>query len=163
MVATPSQTDTYSTALDIFDRTHPLRVDADENLKVTGTLVTVPGGNQDVTITNWPTLQQVAGTVTLSATPTIDIGAVSIIPSTDAVGSIVRISPAKTALLGTNAGRKGLIIQIGSVPVYIWLGSTAVPTYSLGIGSILEIENFVGAVFGSVDSGSTSVSITEKI
>lgn len=35
MVATPSQTDTYNTALDIFDKTHPLRVDVDENLKVT--------------------------------------------------------------------------------------------------------------------------------
>jgi len=35
MVDTPPQTDTYNTALDIFDRTHPLRVDVDENLKVT--------------------------------------------------------------------------------------------------------------------------------
>ena len=35
MVDTPSQTDTYNTALDIFDKTHPLRVDAVENLKVT--------------------------------------------------------------------------------------------------------------------------------
>lgn len=35
MPETPSQTDTYNTALDIFDRTHPLRVDVDENLKVT--------------------------------------------------------------------------------------------------------------------------------
>lgn len=35
MPETPPQTDTYNTALDIFDRTHPLRVDADENLKVT--------------------------------------------------------------------------------------------------------------------------------
>lgn len=34
MVQTPPQTDTYNTALDIFDRTHPLRVDVDENLKV---------------------------------------------------------------------------------------------------------------------------------
>lgn len=34
MPQTPPQTDTYNTALDIFDRTHPLRVDVDENLKV---------------------------------------------------------------------------------------------------------------------------------
>lgn len=33
MPQTPPQTDTYNTALDIFDRTHPLRVDTDENLK----------------------------------------------------------------------------------------------------------------------------------
>lgn len=33
MVATPPQTDTYNSALDIFDRTHPLRVDVNENLK----------------------------------------------------------------------------------------------------------------------------------
>lgn len=50
MVDTPPQTDTYSTALDIFDRTHPLRVDADENLKVTG--VFTPSGTQDVSIVN---------------------------------------------------------------------------------------------------------------
>lgn len=35
MSIVPTQTDTYNTALDIFDKTHPLRVDADENLKVT--------------------------------------------------------------------------------------------------------------------------------
>ena len=50
MVATPPQTDTYNTALDIFDRTHPLRVDADENLKVVGTFTVVPSGTQDVNI-----------------------------------------------------------------------------------------------------------------
>lgn len=42
----PPQTDTYGTALDIFDRTHPLRVDADENLKVAGTFT--PTGVLDV-------------------------------------------------------------------------------------------------------------------
>lgn len=58
MVATPPQTDTYSTALDIFDRTHPLRVDADENLKVT-----VVGGSGGGTVDQgapgalaWPVL-----------------------------------------------------------------------------------------------------------
>lgn len=50
MVDTPSQTDTYSTALDIFDRTHPLRVDVDENLKITGTVTTVPSGSQNVKV-----------------------------------------------------------------------------------------------------------------
>lgn len=50
MVDTPPQTDTYSTALDIFDRTHPLRVDVDENLKVVGTVTTVPSGIQTVAI-----------------------------------------------------------------------------------------------------------------
>src|ERR1700690_1289438 len=53
MPETPPQTDTYNTALDIFDKTHPLRVDADENLKVT-----------------------VIGPVTLAAEPFIDIGKV---------------------------------------------------------------------------------------
>jgi len=45
MVATPPQTDVYTTALDIFDRTHPLRVDADENLKV----MTVGGSTTSIT------------------------------------------------------------------------------------------------------------------
>lgn len=35
MVDTPSQTDTYTSALDIYDRSHPLLVDASGNLKVT--------------------------------------------------------------------------------------------------------------------------------
>jgi hypothetical protein len=60
MVATPTQTDTYNTALDIFDRTHPLRVDADENLKVTGNFTFSPSGVQDVDITNFPAVQNVS-------------------------------------------------------------------------------------------------------
>lgn len=52
MVDTPSQTDTYGTALDIFDRTHPLRVDAEENLKIVGTVTTTPSGTQNVNVTN---------------------------------------------------------------------------------------------------------------
>lgn len=52
MAIVPTQTDTYSTALDIFDRTHPLRVDVDENLRVTGTFT--PSGTQDVNVTNTP-------------------------------------------------------------------------------------------------------------
>lgn len=54
MSVVPSQTDTYSTALDIFDKTHPLRVDIDENLKVVGTVTVVPSGTQDVHVTNVP-------------------------------------------------------------------------------------------------------------
>lgn len=62
MVATPNQTDVYTTALDIFDRTHPLRVDADENLKVTGTFT--PSGTQNVAVTNFPSTQTIAGVIT---------------------------------------------------------------------------------------------------
>lgn len=60
MVDTPPQTDTYSTALDIFDRTHPLRVDAAENLKVTvagGGSVTIGTVNQGAAgAAAWPVL-----------------------------------------------------------------------------------------------------------
>jgi hypothetical protein len=88
---TPPQTDTYNTALDIFDRTHPLRVDAEENLKVTGTVVVTPSGTQDVDIvtdsvglakdatltngtqetqvTNFPASQTVNGTIAVSNFP----------------------------------------------------------------------------------------------
>lgn len=77
MVNTPSQTDTYNTALDIFDKTHPLRVDADENLKVTGTFT--PSGTQDVSIISSvpiPVTQSGTWTVNLATEPTIDIGKV---------------------------------------------------------------------------------------
>lgn len=77
MVATPSQTDTYNTALDIFDKTHPLRVDADENLKVTGTFT--PSGTQNVSIVGSvpiPVTQSGTWTVNLATEPTIDIGKV---------------------------------------------------------------------------------------
>src|ERR1700687_4426517 len=77
MPQTPSQTDTYSTALDIFDKTHPLRVDVDENLKVTGTFT--PSGTQDVNIVGSvpiPVTQSGSWTVNLATEPTIDIGIV---------------------------------------------------------------------------------------
>jgi hypothetical protein len=80
MPQTPSQTDTYNTALDIFDKTHPLRVDVDENLKVTGTFVTTPSGTQDVNIVGntvtIPVSQSGTWTVNLATEPTIDIGKV---------------------------------------------------------------------------------------
>lgn len=60
MPQVPPQTDTYNTALDIFDRTHPLRVDVDENLKVTvtgGGGVTIGTVNQGTAGTSpWPVL-----------------------------------------------------------------------------------------------------------
>src|ERR1700682_3306087 len=80
MPQTPPQTDTYNTALDIFDRTHPLRVDVDENLKVTGTFVTTPSGIQDVNIVGTtiavPVSQSGTWTVNLANEPIIDIGKV---------------------------------------------------------------------------------------
>ena len=143
MVATPSQTDTYNTALDIFDRTHPLRVDADENLKVTGDFTFTPSGTQNVFVTN---------TIPVSTKP-----------STDAVGSEETVFTTLTALLAPNANRLGLIIQISSMAVSIFFGSTSVPTYVLPPNSILEVENFTGAVLGEVVSGSTTITVTEKI
>jgi hypothetical protein len=140
MVDTPSQTDTYNTALDIFDRTHPLRVDADENLKVT-----------------------IEGPITLAATPTIDIGIVTLLPSTDAVGSEAEVFVTKTELLQSRADRKGLVISINSVPIHIWLGTAQVPAYNMPPQSVLEIENYTGSVFGTTDSGSTIILVTEKI
>lgn len=68
MVDTPPQTDTYSTALDIFDRTHPLRVDVDENLKITGTVTTVPSGIQTVAISQIGTNNRVATVVDFALT-----------------------------------------------------------------------------------------------
>lgn len=51
MSMVPTQTDTYTSALDIFDKTHPLRVDIDENLKVTLDSQIVA-----VTVSNFPFL-----------------------------------------------------------------------------------------------------------
>ena len=86
MVDTPPQTDTYSTALDIFDRTHPLRVDADENLKVTGTFIVTPSGTQDVNIVSTITIP-VSGTFfqatqPVSLTSTTITGTVAVTQST---------------------------------------------------------------------------------
>lgn len=41
MSVVPNQTDTYGTALDIFDKTHPLRVDANEYLKIAGDVIAI--------------------------------------------------------------------------------------------------------------------------
>ncbi len=83
--------------------------------------------------------------------------------STDAVGTEEEVFQVKTALLALNTSRKGVIINTDSVPVDIWLGNTSVPTYRLTPRSILEVDNFIGPVFGSVDSGSSTILVTEKI
>lgn len=59
MALVPVQTDTYNTALDIFDKTHPLRVDVDENLKVTldAQIVTITGV---VAVSNFPAVQAIS-------------------------------------------------------------------------------------------------------
>jgi hypothetical protein len=120
MPQTPPQTDTYSTALDIFDKTHPLRVDADENLKVTGTFTFTPSGTQDVDIVtdsvglakdatltngtqvtqvaNFPAVQPVSGTV-----------AVNNFPATQPISGSVSVSnfPATQPISGTVTANQG--------------------------------------------------------
>src|SRR6185295_11482477 len=127
MVDTPPQTDTYNTALDIFDRTHTLRVDADENLKVTGTFVVTPSGVQDVNIVGTTITVPVSGPLTdaeLRASPvsvtltsgSIEIGTVDqgtagtdpwVVDVTNTVNTIVTNFPATQAVSGTVTALQG--------------------------------------------------------
>lgn len=150
MVDTPPQTDTYSTALDIFDRTHPLRVDPDENLKVTvagGGTVTIGTVNQGLPgALPWPIVES---------------------PSTDANVTSVVVGTTSTQLLAANLSRKGIIIQSKDSPIYVILGSSAATTviysyYVLKLNAV-EIENFFGPVSAVVAVGTASVQVTEKI
>jgi|SRR5579872_2452166 len=94
MPQTPSQTDTYNTALDIFDKTHPLRVDMDENLKVVLASGSVDIGKVDqglggtspwlVSVNNFPASVAVTGPLTdaqLRATPVSITGTIAVTQS----------------------------------------------------------------------------------
>lgn len=174
----PSQTDTYATALDIFDKTHPLRVDVDENLKVTGAFTTTPSGVQAV-------CQSGPWTVSLVAEPTIDIGKVgqgppnaggalawpvvgtfTFSPSTSATTVAESIGTSPVLVLGTNLNRKGFAIQNTNQVVYVKLDSTvstALYSYELPRKGILEIENYCGPVSAVTLSGTVIVMVTEKV
>ena len=101
MVATPPQTDTYSTALDIFDRTHPLRVDSDENLKVTGTFTFTPTGTQDVNIVGSISLPVTGAffqaTQPVSIATTVNVDVTNTVPvtlaSTTITGNVTVVQP----------------------------------------------------------------------
>jgi hypothetical protein len=149
MPQTPPQTDTYNTALDIFDRTHPLRVDVNENLKVT-----LAGSNVNIGIVT----QGAAGA---------QAWAVVNEPSTDANVISITVTTSSTLLLASNLNRKGIIIQSVNSPLFVILGSTSASTsvYSYYVleFNALEIENFFGPVSAVVAAGTASVQVTEKI
>lgn len=142
MVATPAQTDTYSTALDIFDRTHPLRVDIDENLKVVLSAGSINQGAPGPS--PWPVVEN---------------------PSSSAVVSSVSVTTMSTILLTANANRKGLIIQCKDAPLYVILGteaSTDLYSYYLLKLNALELDNYTGFLAAITDTGTATVLVTEK-
>jgi|ERR1019366_5296293 hypothetical protein len=188
MPETPPQTDTYNTALDIFDRTHPLRVDIDENLKIVGTVTAVPSGVQDVAIVGTVTIQQpieitqpvnvilpssgitigtvnqgLAGTQPWPVTGTFSF---SPSPSTTATVTAIVVTTSPTVLLSLNLLRKGFAIQNTSGIIFVKLDttvSTALYSYELPKKGILEIENYCGPVSAVTTSGTVTVMVTEKV
>lgn len=189
MVATPPQTDTYSTALDVFDKTHPLRVDVDESLKVTlaGAVVPITG---TVTALQGTTPWTVDGTIaatqsgswTVSLTSgSIEIGTVDqgtpnsnanawpvyLQKATNAIVTAVSVTTSSTTLLNSNLARKSFIIQnSGSVPVFITLdsaSSTALYSVYLPSRGTYEDGGYSGAITAVTASGSITVMVTEKV
>jgi hypothetical protein len=150
-VPVPSQTDTYNTALDIYDHTQPLTVDAENRLYVNAVLSSgsvdigkVDQGNPGTT--PWPVVNE---------------------PSTDANITVVTVGTSSTQLLAPNLARKGIIIQCVGSPLFVILGSTAATTtiysyYVLKLNA-LEIDNFFGTISAVVASGTATVQVTEKI
>lgn len=176
MVATPPQTDTYSTALDIFDRTHPLRVDVDENLKVTiaGTFPPITG---TVTALQGTSPWVIAGTVSLTS-GSIEIGTVDqgtpgafpwlvvVPPSATAVTTSVVVTTTPTTLLAANPSRKGFMVQNTSATVFIKLdttSSTILYSCELPRKGIFEKDNYSGPVTAVTASGSVTVLVTELV
>lgn len=109
MPIVPVQTDTYNTALDIFDKTHPLRVDVDENLKVTL-------DSQIVEVVGTVKIEDTAGNPLTSAGGALDVRNISqLIPS---AFDYVALSPT-----GTNPTT--IVYKTGGV------GGTTVATLTL--------------------------------
>jgi hypothetical protein len=151
--------------VDDLDNTHPLNCTEDGTLQVdvTGT----SGGPIDVIVNNVvPVSQSGIWNVNLAAEPTIDIGEVSIVPSTTATVVAETISTSPVLLLGTNLTRKGLAVQATDSVLYIKLDSTvstALYSYRLPREGILEIENYCGPIAAVTASGSTIAMMTEKV
>lgn len=163
MVATPPQTDTYNTALDVFDRTHPLRVDVDENLKVTlagsgsvtiGTVNQGTGGASPwlVNVNNFPATQpvsiagtiNVAGTISALQSGTWTTGRTwTLSSSTDSVNTTrvggtmntgqVSIASTSTLILAANSNRKRLVL-INMGTTNVFVGNIGV---TIGTGQLL--------------------------
>ena len=136
----------------------PVVCDSDGRLLIDldGSAITL--GRVEIEDTNGGPLTSIDGSLNVNVTNSTGSE-----KATDAIGTEEEVFQVKTALLAPNLSRKGFVIDTDIIPVYIWLGNTAVPTYRLTPRSILEVENFVGPVFGSVDSGSSVILVTEKI
>jgi len=118
---------------------------------VTGTLTTVPSGTQDVNVVS-PDPLPVTGTFTP-------------LQSFNATTTPITVTTVSTSLLGTNASRKGLVIQTNG-PIFVRLdgiASTSIYSYELSNKAVLEIENYCGPVTAVKNTGSTVVLVTEKI
>ena len=116
---------------------------------VTGTVTTVPSGTQDVNIVSSITIP-VSGTFTSA-------------PAFNATTTSVTVTTAAISLIGTNALRKGLLIQTND-PIFIRLdGVASLAVYSIEMPkkSLYEIENYCGPVSAIKASSSTVVLVTE--
>lgn len=131
-----------------------------------------------VAVSNFPAVQNIAGTVNLAIEPTIDIGIVdqgtpglspwpvSISTSLTATVTAVSVGTSSTSLLSTNTNRKGFAIQNTTDTVFIKLGTsatTALYSYELPKKGILEVENYRGPVTAVSGTGSIIVMVTDKV
>lgn len=140
----------------------PIVCDADGHLVIDLDASTITIGTVQIEATNGDILTSTNGSLNVNVTDFPAIQTVTAEKSTDAIGTVETVFSTVTPLLASNGLRKGLIIQIQNETIEVWLGTTSVPTYVLSPKSILEIENFTGALFGRTLSGSTSVYVTEK-
>jgi hypothetical protein len=118
---------------------------------VDGTVTTIPSGVQDVNVTS-PDPLPVSGTIAPEK-------------SFNATTTPITVTTVSISLLGTNANRKGLVIQTNG-PIFVRLdgtASTSVYSYELTTKAVLEIENYCGPVTAIKNTGSTTVLVTEKI
>jgi len=116
---------------------------------VTGTMT--PSGTQNVNVTS-PNPLPVSGTFAPEK-------------SFNASTAAVTVTTASTVLLGTNAARKGVIIQTVN-PIFVLLdgnATTVLYTYEMPKKAVVEIENYCGPITACTASGSTTVLVTQKL
>jgi hypothetical protein len=118
---------------------------------VDGTVTTIPSGTQDVNVLS-PDPLPVSGTFAPEKALTA-----TTVP--------IVVTAATTVLLGTNANRRGLIIQTNN-PIFVLLDGNATTTlysYEMPKKAVVEIENYCGPITACTPSGSTTVLVTEKL
>lgn len=146
--------------------------DADGHLIIdldasTITIGTVDQGDPNTLANAWPIEitdgLNVLGTI---SNPLVTTGTFTPASASTAIITAVTVTTISTPLLAANVNRKGFTVQSKTVPFYLALSATVTTSlYSAYLLKLNEYErnNYTGPVSAILDSGSTTILVTELI